>query len=386
MTVGISTTASRHRRAVRRYRGPADRVNQRDVDLCASRRLRSHPARLCVKVGGVWGEVMGFTRDVLARVFLTLIVLLAFGCSPDENPPSQARGRGQFGDRCAKTEDCASGLCLRVELRADSVRRRARTMANVRLRSTGPAPRAASARESVLVIPSVTVKFAATASTTTAMQKSTIAASATALPFRTTIPGIAVSAAKRVAPTRAAPSAAVFVLAIAPMTAGAPARIRRRMPATAGAAGMRVAPIGCAPTACAFARTAQSPTTAKGSVASTRRRTSTTVARAETDARWRKCARAEPAFARRGRHRTFAPVWAASKGRRTARTAALAATCVRRTKSVPRELVCARRGRPTAAGSVPTRRTTAKIAEHAASPAPRPRLVARAAAAARASV
>src|SRR5262245_38090420 len=50
-------------------------------------------------------------------VCLLLLLLLAVGaCGGDAPSPfTPLTGPGKFGDRCGRTEDCASALCIRVD-------------------------------------------------------------------------------------------------------------------------------------------------------------------------------------------------------------------------------------------------------------------------------
>ena len=64
---------------------------------------------------GLWMK----TRDAFARVLLTLLSVLSMalagqGCTSAGEPLPSPKGPGKFGSICAKTEDCESGLCLRV--------------------------------------------------------------------------------------------------------------------------------------------------------------------------------------------------------------------------------------------------------------------------------
>lgn len=69
---------------------------------------------MCVSIASVGVNAMGLARDVVIRLLLTLLGLFVMGCSPDDTPAQPPRGPGQLGSPCAKTEDCASGLCVRV--------------------------------------------------------------------------------------------------------------------------------------------------------------------------------------------------------------------------------------------------------------------------------
>jgi hypothetical protein len=55
---------------------------------------------------------------ILSRAALSVLLLLLValgGCG--EQSPSATTGENGFGERCARTEDCASGLCVRVDER-----------------------------------------------------------------------------------------------------------------------------------------------------------------------------------------------------------------------------------------------------------------------------